>query len=192
MATRIAELITQRLIKTHIIEEGDRELYRYGFYLLVTRFFFFSIAIITGFLVSNADKSMIFFLVFMTLRTYAGGVHARTETSCTVLTTLSLIVSVFIIKAMEVSNGKVIAALLFAAGSICVLLFAPLETKEKPLEYQERQHYRAICVMLVFLCGVGMTLSWMFSLNVVYYPTSCGMCLEGILLCIGKRCSCKD
>ena len=40
MGTWIAEQITCKLIASSVIEEGDGELYCYGFFLLITRFFF--------------------------------------------------------------------------------------------------------------------------------------------------------
>ena len=41
MATTLAERIVRKLIAVSVVEEGDRELYIYGFFLLITRFYFF-------------------------------------------------------------------------------------------------------------------------------------------------------
>ena len=89
MGTWIAEHITQKLIASSVIEEGDRELYSYGFFLLVTRFFFFLVTVFVGLLMGIGGESVLFYMVFFILRTYAGGVHAKTETACTVFTTFA-------------------------------------------------------------------------------------------------------
>ena len=78
MATRIAAYITNKMLASSVIEEGDSELYCYGFFLLITRFFFFLVTAITGFLSGLLFESIAFYGVFMLLRSYAGGVHAKT------------------------------------------------------------------------------------------------------------------
>lgn len=186
MATRIAECITQKLLASSVIEEGDRELYNYGFFLLITRFFFFIITVLAGFLVSIPGESILFYIVFMSLRTYAGGVHARTETACTILTTLALTVSVFGIKVMELTSSNLISVLMLTIGGLCILMFSPLDTKDKPLSNSEKRHYRMICYVLLSLCIVISIVSRILLKTALYYPVSCGIVLEGILLSIGK------
>ena len=44
MATAIAERIVGKLIAASAVEEVDRELYIYGFFLLITRFYFFLVS----------------------------------------------------------------------------------------------------------------------------------------------------
>lgn len=186
MATRIAECIAQNLLASSVIEEGDKELYSYGFFLLITRFFFFVITIIAGFLAFIPGQSILFYMVFVSLRTYAGGVHTRSENTCTILTTLALIVSVFGIKVMGLASSNLIAVYMLVIGSLCILLFSPLDTKEKPLENRERKYYRTISCALTLTFIVISVASQLLSIFVLCYPISCGICLEGILLLVGK------
>ncbi len=187
MATRIAECITQKLLASSVIEEGDRELYNYGFFLLITRFFFFIITVLAGLLASIPGASVLFYMVFMSLRTYAGGVHARTEAACTILTTLALTLSVLGIKVLEQANSKLIPMLMLVIGSLCIYQFSPLDTKEKPLECSEKKHYHAICCALVSLCIIVAIIAETLSFDVVFYSVASGMFLESILLCIGNK-----
>lgn len=191
MATRIAECITQKLLASSVIEEGDRELYNYGFFLLITRFFFFIITVFAGFFASIPGESILFYMVFMSLRTYAGGVHARTETACTILTTLALTVSVFGIKVMELANSNLISVLMLTIGGLCILVFSPLDTKGKPLTNQEKRHYGMICYILVSLCIMISIIAQIASFSMVHYSIACGVFLEGALLCIGKIDNCN-
>lgn len=192
MAARIAEHITQKLIMVSIIEEDDRELYCYGFFLLTTRLFFFLVTAATGLIAGVLLESILFYTVFMLLRTYAGGVHAKTETACTILTTLTLAVSVFGIKAMELTNSDIISGLMLSEGSLCIFMFSPLDTKDKPLTNQEKSYYRTICYILISLCIVISTIAPILSINIVNYSVACGVFLEGTLLSIGKLCIPKE
>ncbi len=186
MATRIAELITQKLLVSLVIEEGDRELYSYGFFLLITRFFFFLVTVVAGFLAGVPCESVLFFVVFMLLRTYAGGVHAKSETVCTVLTTLALTAAVFGIKLMKIAGNNLIPMLMLAIGSLCIFLLSPLDSKVKPLDVSEKKCCRKISLELTILCIVSAVISNILSFNTFNCVISSGIFLEGLLLSIGE------
>lgn len=192
MATRIASYITNKMLAASIIEEDDRELYCYGFFLLISGLFFFFVTLVAGFLAGDPCESVIFYIVFMLLRTYAGGVHAKTETVCTVLTTLALTASVFGIKVTKQMNYSEIPLLMFASGSLCILLFSPLEAKDKPLEELERKKYRSVCISIVLSCITVALIAYRLSINSILWPIAFGVCLEGILLIIGKSSCVKN
>lgn len=184
MATNLAERIVRKLIAVSVVEEGDRELYIYGFFLLITRFYFFLVTIAFGFFLRIPWESVIFYIVFILLRSYAGGVHAKTETSCTGWTTLAMGIAVAAIKTLEASNGKALPLLFF--GNLCLLLFTPLDSRERPLDAEEKRRYRKICLWLLLTCDATVAVAYYLKLPMLYYPVICGMCLEAILLSIGK------
>ena len=64
MATAIAERIVGKLIAASAVEEVDRELYVYGFFLLITRFYFFLVTIAFGCFLKIPCESVIFYIVF--------------------------------------------------------------------------------------------------------------------------------
>lgn len=186
MATRIAEYITQKMLASSVIEEDDRELYNYGFFLLITRIFFFLVTVFVGFLLDIPGESILFYVVFFRLRSYAGGVHARTEMTCTILTTLALTVAIFGIKIMTQVDSGIIPMLMLASGSLCVLLFSPLDTEAKPLDNYEKKRYRMICYAIVLLCIAGAFALHILLLNTFFYSIVCGVSLESLLLIAGK------
>lgn len=192
MGTWIAEQITHKLIASSVIEEGDRELYSYGFFLLISKIFFFFVTVIAGHLTGTTVESMIFYVVFILLRAYAGGIHARTEMSCAVLTTLALIASVLVIKQLETHTSGVVPLLMFGIGSLCILAFSPLDTSEKPLDEYEKRQYKTICGVILTICIIVALIAWRHQIKSIFYPVSCGICLEGVLLMLGKICSYRE
>ena len=192
MATLIAEYITQKLLALSVIEEGDKEIYTYGFFLLVSRTFYFLVTAITGILFGIPFESILFYVVFIFLRTYAGGIHAKTETACTILTISVLVIFVVGIHLMGQMESKILPMLLHAGGSLCVLMFSPLDTKEKPLDKREKMQYRLICWAIILLCNTIALASLLLSFNAIYYSIACGVCLEGVLLIIGKICYARN
>lgn len=192
MGTWIAEQITCKLIASSVIEEGDRELYSYGFFLLISKIFFFFVAVIAGLLTDTTVESIIFYVVFMLLRTYAGGIHARTEMSCTVLTTLALIASVLVIKQLEIHTSGAISLLMFGIGSLCILVFSPLDTDGKPLDKHEKRQYKTVCIAILIIYVIVALITWIHCIKNIFYPICCGICLESLLLMLGKICDHRE
>lgn len=186
MASWIADRITQMLVTSSLIEEGDRELYSYGFFMLIGRIYFFTVTVVTGLLMDIPFESALFYVVFMVLRTYAGGVHAKTEIACSVLTTLAMISSVLGIKQLELLDNSLFPLLMLGTGSLCILLFSPMDTNEKPLDEQEQGKYKAICVVIVLMCIIVALISQLFSIHRIFYAIVCSIFLESILLIVGK------
>lgn len=189
MATRIAAYITQKLVESATIEEGDRELYCYGFFLLISKIFFFFITAIAGFLTGTTKESIVFFVVFMLLRTYAGGIHASNEMSCTVLTTMVLIASVLVIGQLEINTDGVISLLMLGIGSLCIIAFSPLDNGGKALDEHEKKEYKTICATTLLICIIISLITWIQQIKSIFYPVCCGICLESALLVLGKICS---
>lgn len=186
MATTLAECIVENLIAASVVEEVDRELYVYGFFLLITRFFFFLVTIAFGCLLGIPFESVIFYIVFILLRSYAGGVHAKTEVACTIWTTVAMGMATASIKALEVLNAKI--PLCFLLCNVCLWMFSPLDSKEKPLGAEEKYKYRKVCFGLILICNVVAAVADFLVIPNLYYSVICGMCLEAILLGIGKMC----
>lgn len=184
MTTVLAECIVSKLIASSAVEEADRELYVYGFFLLITRFFFFLVAVVFGFILGILCESVIFFIVFILLRSYAGGVHAKTERACILWTTLALGIAVATIKALTVSNEK--AFPLLASSNLCIGIFSPMDSMEKPLDTGEKMKYRAITHGLLLICDVVILVAAIRWCPELYYSITCGLFLEATLLSIGK------
>lgn len=196
MATNIAAYITQKMVDASVIKECDKSLYQYGFYLIVSRILFFLVSGAVGFLLKVFAESIIFYFGFSILRTYAGGIHAKTEGQCTVLTTIALSLSILGINVMEQAQSILVPTVMLIFGGLSIALFSPLDTQEKPLDEAERNHYRAICLILLTLYIASIMISKCLLMGMVYYSIITSIFLEGILLCIGAfvghRCSTQN
>lgn len=184
MATMLAERIVENLIATSVVEEVDRELYVYGFFLLITRFFFFLVTVIFGCLLGIPFESVIFYIVFILLRSYAGGVHAKTEVACTIWTTVAMGSTVTTIKMLKNLNVPILP--FFVLGNICILTFSPLESREKLLDFVEKRKYRKICYWQLFIYDGIIVVAILLSFKTLCYSVLCGILLEAILLSVGK------
>ncbi len=189
MFTSLADLITTRLCTSAVIEEEDADLYRYGFFILLTSIFHFVVTAILGLLFGVVWESILFYILFTLLRSYAGGVHAKTEQSCLLLTDIAMLLSVLGIRFLQSQPNTIFAITILAVGLICILALSPLDTNEKQLSREERQYYR----VLSFQIATGILILALFSYAIgvkgIFYSAVMSFGLESTLLIVGKLSS---
>lgn len=184
MGTWIAEHITQKLIASSVIEESDRELYSYGFFLLLSSTLYLVVVAIFGSAFGILWESIVFYFLFSILREYAGGIHAKTEHGCMLSTILALLLSIIEIRKMMQAELSTAAMVFLIVGCAAVFLFSPLDVPEKRLSAEDWRYYRRISLRLAAayaLLGVwAATAGWP-----ILYPIAASTTLEGILLLAG-------
>lgn len=186
MISAIADRISEEMLHEGLILEEDRELYQYGFFLLISRGIFFVIAGIAGALVGNLWDSIFFYILFSLLRGYAGGLHADREAVCLFSTTASLFLAAKIIFCLRRGNYVILSCGVLVVCSALVLLIAPLDSDSKPLGESEKRHYRKIARHLILLMNLS-SFVWLMAGYPQFLFISCVVTgVEAVLLILGK------
>ena len=186
MISAIADRISEEMLHEGLILEEDRELYQYGFFLLISRGIFFVIAGIAGALVGNLWDSIFFYILFSFLRGYAGGLHADREAVCLFSTTASLLLAAKIIFCLRRGNYVILSCCVLVVCSALVLLIAPLDSDSKPLGESEMRHYRKITRHLILLMNLS-SFVWLMAGYPQFLFISCVVTgVEAVLLILGK------
>jgi len=176
--------ITDRLIVNGAIRAEERELYEYGLQqgLLILINMFTTVTI--GFLLKMVWQSILFMIIYIPLRSFAGGYHAKTQSRCyffSILLTASVLLA---IKLIPGTNFNIIG-LALAAG-IIIYALAPVEDANKPLDETEAAVYKkwTRVILAVELCT--MLLMVVLGVNGVSLCISASMSALSIMLVIGK------
>ena len=186
MISAIADRISEEMLHEGLILEEDRELYQYGFFLLISRGIFFVIAGIAGALVGNLWDSIFFYILFSFLRGYAGGLHADREAVCLFSTTASLFLAAKIIFCLRRGNYVILSCGVLVVCSALVLLIAPLDSDSKPLGESEMRHYRKITRHLILLMNLS-SFVWLMAGYPQFLFIICVVTgVEAVLLILGK------
>lgn len=186
MITKLASNITEALCALAVIEDEDRELYIYGFFVLLSHGFFFVISAIFGILFGTLWESIVFYIMFSILRRYAGGFHASRESICTLCTTIALFMSSAGISILEKAGGVVLPLLMIVLGTVVISLLSPLDSEEKPLTQNECQYYRRKSLVTVWAIIVIALGSIAVNILSLLYSAAFCMLLETFLLVMGK------
>lgn len=186
MINNLSVRLTDRLLAKGSITEDERELYIYGFFMLLSQLVYFLLACIVGLLFQCFFESVIFYIAFQFIRRYAGGYHAKTETRCEILSSLSIIGSIGIIELLDMYDFQIVllSITLFSAG--CIFVLCPLDTPEKPLSNKELKYFRKISWLILFIIATLIVVSYIFEWSYIFSPCCMSLILESILIIAGK------
>lgn len=186
MITKISAKLVDAFCKASIIEDHDKELYMYGTYILLSKMFYFFVALIVGILLGVTLESIVFFVMFNLLRSYAGGVHAKKEFLCNIVTIISLLISIILIKIFLNLKLIIIPISLLAISIVSIMLFSPLETEEKPLTHDDKKLFKRITCIIVTIDILIIILALAMHMNGIVYSCIISLLLASVLLLIGK------
>ena len=181
-------VITERVVTilqgNGIIEEEDRDLYSYGlqqgFIIIWNIFTTVTIGIIFG----QVWESILFMLTYFPLRSSAGGYHARTPLRCYLLSII-MIIAVLISMRLPIWNS-VISFMSVIVSSVVILLLAPVEDSNKPLDATESVVFKKRTKAVLYVL-VGMVLFFQFvKLPDASYCITLALIALSIMLVLGK------
>ena len=185
MIENLAAKTACSLLKTGIIVDDDQDLYEYGFFLLYSKILFLIISIIMGLLLGDVLQSISIYILFSVIRSYAGGFHAKKESSCIFLTTVALFCTNLFAVRIQTASRTVCIIILIVFGLVIGLL-SPLDNEEKPLTPREAKNYHNISIGILFvyeIIGIVSSFAGKTNLTGIF---SAVLVLESILLSFGK------
>ena len=186
MINKLSIYLTEKLLSNGTISNEDKELYIYGLFMLMSHLMFFIIACIFGLILGCVFESIIFYIVFQLIRRYAGGYHASTETRCEILSSLSILACIVVIKLSKIYDFQTALLIISAISAVCIFVFCPLDTPEKPLSDKEFKYFRKISWTILLVIVTLIVISYISKWNFVFAPCCMSLVLESILISAGK------
>lgn len=150
ISAKICQAITHRVKGTLGISEEDAEKVNYGLMILVSTIFKLSIILLVAAFLGIFKLVLITFLTFGALRTFAGGVHAKTSLQC--LVAMFFFYFTIVYCAIYLPFSFQAKALLSLINLILILLYAPADTAEKPIigeKHKKNLRFLAVATMVV-------------------------------------------
>jgi accessory gene regulator B len=136
----VSAKLTDKLISLKTIDSDDREIYEFGIQHIFITILNLITVLIIGFLLRSTKEALVFIVAFIPLRIFAGGFHFSTPTRCYIFS--SCFVAAVLLAMRYYSISLLIYCLLYCMASIIILVFSPVEDKNKPLDQLEKRVYR--------------------------------------------------
>ena len=138
--------ITAFLVAQNIVLANDREIYEYGFDLLIADFINFSLILLIGFLYRELSATIIYLVIFVGLRSVCGGYHAKTHLKCHICTIGVYIV--FLLLQYIFKTSTVFMLCINCIMAIPIILFAPITHANKPLSKSVYRRNRVLSIVI--------------------------------------------
>ena len=189
MISKISEQLAEKMLSSGTISDEDKELYVYGLFMLLSQLMFFIIACFFGVILNCILESILFYIAFQLIRRHSGGYHASSETRCEIMSTLSILACIVVIRLSKTYDFQTALLVVSAVSGVFIFVLCPFDTPAKPLSEHEFKYFRKISwlilsmIFLVVIISYFVRLKW---LQIFFAPCCLSLILECILLVAGK------
>lgn len=149
----LTNIITDFYVRKAYVPEDKREIYSYGFKLIIADIINFSIVMLLGAVFGQFIESIIFLITLCGIRQFSGGFHAKTFWLCRLsmlITFLCVEVISYLLSGSQFSNVGVIG-LINAAAVMIIAILSPIKHPSKSLTEQQRKKNKIKAAITSFI-----------------------------------------
>ena len=149
MIEKLSKRLTGKLLERNIISEEYYEVYKYGVEIVISSIIGFLLTVAIGTALGMIESSLIYYVIFVSLRKFTGGFHANTYLKCN---TVFSVVTTFVLLFSKISSLMNLSWFAFISlYCIAILTFiwlAPVENPNKPIEKKDKKRSKLISIIL--------------------------------------------
>lgn len=189
----MTDRILEQLIKLQIINSEEEEIYRFGLEALFLKGVHYISYFFIAILGCEVPKFILFFVAFLLLRKSAGGYHSETKAGCYILSCLTVISVIFLLKHIVLHNVMTMIAILFLVTADVIIYFlAPLGNRNRELDIEETKYFRKRTILV--LVSENFFASLFVGIHKEQYALSLILAIicQAILLILQKRKDVND
>lgn len=150
MIDRLSQCILDYLLNSKVIENSktEKEYYKYGIQITLSSILNILLILSIGFLSSNIIESIIFLVLFISIRQFTGGFHASTYFKCN-LSFCIVFISILLMNYMTKHYLNTYIAVLLSLFCVLVILIkCPIENKNKPIPDNRKPIHKTVAAVL--------------------------------------------
>lgn len=184
MLNKLSERLLWLFLDMRIISEDNKEIYLYGIRQALRSLVNLLTTVIIGGLFGMIWESLLFMFLYIPLRSYAGGYHARTPIKCFFFSIVMMSIVLWVIGYWEYL--KLICACQSIVALILIFFLAPIEDVNKPLDEIEIDVYRRRARRIALLECSGSLIANYFEIEIITRSVTVVLCMSAIMLLMGK------
>lgn len=151
MYHRFISYIVNKFVEDKIICSEDKELYEYGMTIGIEYILNVLSVLVIALCTGEILACFTLYLSFMFLRTYSGGLHAESFLGCYILSNISIITLIVLIKYNII--GLIIYEIMAGFLTVFLLYIGPVQSSSKELSEKEKDFFRKkeyliICILV--------------------------------------------
>lgn len=147
MYNTISKSITNKLVSKSLISEDKKEVYTYGFEILISTAVYALIFVLCAILTSTFITSILFFFGFYFVRKFCGGMHADSYLKCHLMSAFNHLLVIAILLTFPEAYQLLFTVVSLGICSVMIFLFAPVDHKNKRFIKTEYQSFKKKSVL---------------------------------------------
>lgn len=151
----LSKKLTEYILEKGIIEKCNYEIYQYGFQIFLELSLNILCSIIIAVILDMKIECIFFFLFFIPLRSYNGGLHMDRYLSCFLLSCTTLALTLLIVKHFTVD--PIFSYLLYAISAFIIIITGPINHPNREVNSEENIQFKAktnITLALGFITSI--------------------------------------
>lgn len=181
---RLASKFTDYLIHKGVILQENRNIYQFGFQVGFEVVLNTVISILIAIICKMEVECIVFFLVFIPLRSYAGGLHLDSYFKCMVCSCLSLLFILLIVKYININSVLMICTVAFSI--IIIKVIKPVEHINRPVSRKKYREFVKKLNITLMVLAVTSTIFFVLEMNRILFTIAVTMFFMAIILFLGK------
>lgn len=186
MIHSIAKATAGWLIKSGAVTEEDAPAYEYVVYRSIFTATPLLMTLVIATLMKMTVEGLLMIIPFILIRRFCGGLHLNSSVICFISSTITLIVSLFIIKILINYETAALASAMAISSAASIIVIGSVESKNRPLSVKEKNVFakvsRVLCVTALAVFAV-----FLIIVNLRYaIPIGMGLFLTAVLQILGK------
>lgn len=171
MIKLLSQSVFNSFMDKSVINKEDEDIYAYGTEIAVSYLINLIAIIIIGALTNMLIECIVFLIIFVPLRSFAGGYHAPNYQICFVISCFIVTAVLLITKYTAVHTDEFILFSIIAIAGILIYILGPIEDKNKPLTEKENIHYKRkmkTILIIEFILAVIMNVAGLHNILFVF------------------------
>ena len=168
----IAKILTNYIFQKGMITEKSYEAYMYGFQCFLELSISIFSSIIISVYLKMIPECLFFFLFFIPLRSYGGGLHLKTFFSCFISSCIIITSTLLTVKYLDISI--LLSYGLYIISAFLIIIIGPVDHPNREVN----EFDNTIFVKRTYIC---ILISLIFSIIFVIYKNAHYMLLEAIV-----------
>jgi len=185
MIKKLSSLLTNIISRSKPIDEDEMRIYEYCIHIILKRCLFVILIILFGVITKRISVSLLFLLTFIPLRSFCGGMHASTPTVCSVLSYGISLAVIFFSPLIGKNIPFIFLVCIFILFCISILIFAPVDTRNKRLNPKQKCSLKNKCYILMFFIVAEFVIFSIFRAKTYYMTVTLCVIICSISVVIG-------
>ena len=184
---KAAKILANYVIQKGTVKEDEREIYEYGFTIVMETVLCIIVCFAISLALHTFFEGLLFFVIFVPLRSYSGGLHLDNYWSCFSLSCLTFFIIMLLGKYFDCSIY--VELIFFFLSEVIVFNLYPVENINRAIDADEDKQFKKRLKQFLVIDGtmaiIFSILDWSKYLNIITMT----ILMIAITMAIGK---CKN